>query len=186
MLGTHSIWTTLIINILLGIAWHCAAFFMCIAIDLSRFSPDKRLYRPHRWEKEGRFYSDVLHINRWKDDLPQHIGKNGFSKSHLDSVSVEYIDRFIAETCRGEWNHTVNCLFAVVLLSINRLYIGLLLTVLLIAGNLPFICIQRYNRFRLQKLRRMIIKKAQRKNAPKSTRKESAASQNTDDPVSAK
>ena len=166
MLGTHNVFNALIINILLGTAWHCASLFMCTVIDLNRFSPDKRIYRPHRWEKDGRFYSEVMHINKWKDRLPQHVGKNGFSKSHLDSLSPEYIDRFIAETCRGEWNHKVNCLFALVLLSINKFYLGLLLSILLISGNLPFICIQRYNRLRLQKLRSMIVRRSQRHTAP--------------------
>ena len=166
MLGTRNVWDVLLINLILGAVWHCGSFFLCVAMPLNHFSPDRWLYRPHRWEKEGRFYSDVLHINKWKDHLPQHTGKNGFSKSHLDSVSVEYIDRFISETCRGEWNHTTNCLFTAVLFIINTPIMGLLLSVLLVAGNFPFIFIQRYNRFRLQKLRSLIIKKNKR-SAPK-------------------
>ena len=186
MLGTSDILSALIINIFLCIAWHCASLFLCISISPCNFSPEKRLYRPHRWEKDGRFYSSVMHINKWKDRLPQHVGKNGFSKSHLDSVSVEYLDRFITETCRGEWNHKVNCLFAVVLLSINTLYLGLLLSLLLIIGNLPFICIQRYNRLRLQKLRRLMIKKHLRQTAPRCMKKADETNNSRDDnPVSA-
>ena len=180
MLGTNNLWNVLIINILLGTFWHCASLFLCISINIGHFSPEKKIYRSRRWEKEGRFYSDVMHINKWKDRMPQHVGRNGFSKSHLDSVSIEYLDRFIAETCRGEWNHRVNCFFAIVLLIINNFYLGLLLSVLLIAGNMPFIFIQRYNRFRLQKLRRLIIKKNQRQNAPKPEENSDAAKNKRD------
>ena len=150
---------TLLINVLLGVIWHYASFFLCILKRKEDFSPDKRMYRPHKWERGGRFYSDTLRINKWKDRLPKHTGKNGFSKEHLDTVTIEYIDTFIMETCRGEWNHTLNCMFAVILMIINKPLTGLLLSALLLIGNVPFICIQRYNRFRLQRLKKMLLKK---------------------------
>ncbi len=159
MINDKHFFNVLMINILLGVIWHYATFFLCIMKKNEDYSPDRRMYRPHKWERGGRFYSDTLHINKWKDRLPQHIGKNGFSKDHLDDISIEYIDRFIRETCRGEWNHSMNCLFAIVLLIINKPLTGAFLTLLLLIGNVPFIFIQRYNRFRLQKLRSLILKK---------------------------
>ena len=147
--------------------WHCASFVLCVARKEDSFCPDSFLYRAHRWERNGKFYSDTLHINRWKDRLPQYNGKKGFSKSHLDSVSIEYLDRFIAETCRGEWNHGVNCLFSVVLMMINEPMTGGVMSVMVVAGNLPFVLIQRYNRFRLQKLRTILVKKSRKNTAEK-------------------
>ena len=66
------------------------------------------------------------------------------------------------ETCRGEWNHIANCYFAVVLFIINPFWTAFILTILLFLGNLPFAIIQRYNRFRLVKLKNTLIKKAER------------------------
>lgn len=159
MLSHLPLYKVIVINVILGILWHVAMFILCVARHQNSFSPDKKMYRPCKWEKDGKLYADLLKINRWKDFLPQHVGKDGFSKEHLENISLAYIDQFIRETCRGEWNHAMNCLFALILFILNHFGIALILTFLLLLGNVPFIIIQRYNRFRLQKLRRLIIRK---------------------------
>lgn len=159
MLREQSFFNALIVNILLAVIWHLSSFIFCVSVDTKFFDPEKRMYQPKSWERGGRFYCDALHIQKWKDLMPQHIGKDGFSKDHLDAVSVEYLDEFIMETCRAEWNHTINCLMCILLLLINRLLTAVFLSLLLFMGNLPFVMIQRYNRFRLQKLRKVIIRK---------------------------
>lgn len=176
MLREQPVINTLLINLLLGAVWHYATFFLCISINKSAFDARRKIYQPHKWEKDGKFYNDVFKINKWKDFLPQHIGKDGFSKDHIDDVSIEYIDEFIMETCRGEWNHTMNCAFAIALMLMNDLLTGIILTLLLWAGNLPFAIIQRYNRFRLQKLRKTLIRKQERANR-QAAKKTSAVNQ---------
>ncbi len=143
--------------------WHLVSFLICIGMNEEALSPRRRMFRPRTWERDGRFYSSVLRINRWKDLLPQHVGKNGFSKEHLDDVSAEYLDEFIAETCRGEWNHRMNSLCVIPVLIINRLPAGLIISLLVLLGNLPFVFIQRYNRLRLQRLKKLISKKESRR-----------------------
>lgn len=162
MLRDTPVLESLLINLLLGTIWHFATFFLCISVNNEMFNSNRKLYRPHRWEREGKFYSDYLKINKWKDFLPQHVGKDGFSKDHIDDLSIEYLDEFILETCRGEWNHTLNCVFAIVLFIINNFWMALILSICLWLGNLPFAIIQRYNRFRLQKVRRTILRKQER------------------------
>ncbi len=162
MLRNLSFDDTILINIILAAIWHFVTYVLCIYIDTGFFDASKKYYRSRKWENDGKIYNDVLKINRWKDLLPQYVGKDGFSKSHLTDVSVEYLDEFIMETCRGEWNHAMNCLFAVVLFAINSFPTAVILTLLLLVGNAPFVIIQRYNRFRLQKLRRMIIRRTER------------------------
>lgn len=165
MLKEQSALNAFFINFILGVAWHYAILFVCISIDDSVFSPQRKLYRPHKWERGGKFYSDVLKINKWKDFLPQHIGKDGFSKEHIEDVSIEYLDKFILETCRGEWNHKMNCVFVVVLFWINGVTgVSVILSFATVAGNMPFAVIQRYNRFRLQKLRKTLLRKLERQN----------------------
>lgn len=162
MLRDQPFVNAMLANIILAAIWHYVTFFLCVSIDTKFFDADRKMYQPHKWENGGKFYNDVLKINRWKDLMPQHIGKDGFSKDHLDDVSIEYLDEFIMETCRGEWNHTMNCALAIVLIIINDLIMGIVLSILLFIGNLPFALIQRYNRFRLQKLRKTLIRKAER------------------------
>ena len=162
MLRDQSFFSVLIINIFIAVIWHFAVFMICILMDTSFFNEEKKMYRPKKWERGGRFYSDTLKINSWKDIMPQYIGKNGFSKDHLDALSPEYLDEFIMETCRGEWNHTANCALCIVLMIINRPLSGAIFSLLVFAANMPFTLIQRYNRFRLQKLRQTLIRKSNR------------------------
>ncbi len=162
MLRQQPFWNALILNILLGTAWHTVTFLLCVYKNPAAFSPRRKIYHPRSWEREGRLYAEMLRINRWKDYLPRHNGKNGFSKEHLEGVSLEYIDRFIIETCRGEWNHSMNCLLAPVLLILNRPELGFCLAIPILIGNFPFVIIQRYNRFRLQRLRKRILRRQKR------------------------
>ena len=161
MLREQPILNILVINLLLGTVWHYAVFFLCVFIDTKHFDERKRMHLPEKWERGGKFYTNTLKIQKWKDALPQHIGKDGFSKDHLDGISVEYLDEFIMETCRGEWNHTANCALCLILMLLDPPPVSLIFAFLVFIGNLPFKLIQRYNRFRLQKLRRTIVRKTQ-------------------------
>ncbi len=161
MIANLSALQIIITNIFLIIMWDLLIFLLCIKLDKRFFSPDRKLFQIRKWEKDGRFYTDVLHIKNWKDLLPQHIGKNGFSKRSLpkfSKLSTSYIKEFILETCRAEWNHAMCCLFPIVSFSINTWDYALIFSFLSIITNLPFIFIQRYNRIRLKKLLHRRIK----------------------------
>ena len=151
-------------NVLLFTLWHFSMFIACITVKKSLFDPSRPHYQAKEWEHGGRWYQDKLHIKRWKDFLPQHVARNGFSKEHLENnPSIEYLDRFILETCRGEWDHSMNCLYAPVCLFINMFSgFGWLFALIALIGNLPFVAIQRYNRFRLQTVRKRLLREMSR------------------------
>lgn len=150
-------------NLITAALWCFAMFLLCISFKPSFFSEKKSLYLPREWEKNGKWYAKHLKINEWKDRLPQHNGKKGFSKEHLgNTITVEYIDQFILETCRGEWDHWMCGMYFFVSLLINPFGVGFLIGLLILVGNLPFIIIQRYNRFRLQTLRKRMLREQQR------------------------
>ncbi len=146
----------IIINIILLALWTLVCFLACIIIKESYFNPDKPMYKMKKWEKSGKWYVKNLKIKAWKDILPQHIGRNGFSKEHFTDSSIDYIDKFIMETCRGEWDHSMNCLYAIIAILINPFWIGILFAFITLLINLPFIAIQRYNRFRLLTVRKRV------------------------------
>lgn len=154
MLKNLSFLNMLVWNLVLIGLWHLVVFLACTKLSKSRFDPEKGRYAAKPWEHGGRWYRDNLKIQLWKDRLPQHIGKDGFSKQHLTDLSVDYLDQFILETCRGEWMHMKNCVCAIVVLLINPLLVGLIASSFVLLGNLPFAVVQRYNRFRLQVLRK--------------------------------
>lgn len=158
MLRFSSIFDMLFWNILFVGFWHVCIFIACVRLPISTFSPTKSQFLPKSWEHDGRLYKQKLKINLWKDKVPQHIGKGGFSKQHFTDVSLEYLDQFIVETCRGEWMHKRDCLSIIITLTINPLLPGIFFSFLILLGNFPFVLIQRYNRFRLQILRKKLLR----------------------------
>lgn len=137
--------------------WYLFVLIFAKKLNKKFFSPEKALYREYAFEKNGDVYVKVFKIKKWKDKLPQHVGKDGFSKRNLVKMcdlSQEYIDQFIVETCRAEWYHCICCVFFVVPLIFNTAIYGVPFSALVLATNVPFIMIQRYNRTRLKKLRR--------------------------------
>lgn len=143
------------VNVVLILIWHALVWIFCVKADASFFDPGKCIYKINRWESENNFYTKTLKIKKWKDKLPQYIAKDGFSKKqmkNLSDMSPEYIKKFIGETCRGEWDHLMCCMYAVISFFINPLPYAILFSCIVIFCNLPFIAIQRYNRMRLLRL----------------------------------
>lgn len=149
----------IVINVLLILLWNIFIFLICKNIKTSFFDPQKYTYKEKVFERGGKFYSEKLKIKIWKDFLPQYISKNGFSKKNFQNKNLVYIDRFILETCRAEWNHRMCMLIALPGLIFNTFKTGIFLTALILLTNLPFVFIQRYNRFRLLALKRHKLKK---------------------------
>lgn len=158
MLKNSSFLDMLLWNILIVGLWHVVSFLSCQKLPDTKFDATKSRYIARPWEHDGRWYRENLKIQLWKDRLPQHIGRDGFSKKHFTGDSIDYLDQFILETCRGEWLHMKDCLCAVIALIINPLLVGIVISTLILIGNLPFALVQRYNRFRLQILRKKRMK----------------------------
>lgn len=148
----------LLCNLVIIGLWHVSFFFACMKLPNSLFSPSRARFSAKPWEHRGRWYRDNLKIQVWKDRLPQYIRQDGFSKKNLTDTSVEYLDRFILETCRGEWIHKKNCLCIIITLLINPPVVGIVASFFIMIANVPFAMVQRYNRFRLQILREKRIR----------------------------
>lgn len=114
MLKNLSFINMLFWNLVLIGLWHLVVFLACIKFPDSFFDPAKNRFAPKEWEHGGRWYRDKLKIQEWKDSLPQYTGHDGFSKAHLTDLSLDYLDSFIRETCRGEWMHLKNCVCCIV------------------------------------------------------------------------
>ena len=127
--------------------------FFVHRLPLSRLARDSWLTRPRAFEDGGRFYERRLHIRRWKDKLPEKgdLFRGGFSKRHIHSRSDEFLERFEAETRRAELVHWMNAAAGPLFLLWCPWYLGLVMIVFGWVAHLPFICIQRYNRARLER-----------------------------------
>lgn len=143
----------LFVNLLLIILWHLIVLFLCMHLNPCFFNPERSIYSIRSWETDGNFYINILKIKKWKDKLPQFVTKNGFSKRSLNKrLNREYIERFMFETCRAEWNHFMCCMYFIISFFINTWVNAIIFSVVPIVVNLPFLFIQRFNRIRLYKL----------------------------------
>ncbi|MBQ8296122.1 MAG: hypothetical protein IJX87_06825 [Clostridia bacterium] len=115
--------------------------------------------------KEKKFY-EKLKIRKWKDSVPEIGHFTGFRKNKIvDPKSVEYLDRFLLEACYGEIGHFFILFFgfAVLLLyPISKVWIAISIPVAIvnIFLNLPSLFILRYNSYKLEILRKNLIKKS--------------------------
>jgi glycosyl-4,4'-diaponeurosporenoate acyltransferase len=126
---------------------------------------NKKIY--HVSAKEKKFY-EKLKIRLWKDKIPEIGHFTGFRKNKLaDPQSVEYVDRFLLESCYGELGHFFSLFigFTVLLLyPISEVWIVLTIPVAIVNFflNLPSLLVLRYNSYKLVVLKKSLLKKQQR------------------------
>lgn len=108
--------------------------------------------RPRRFEVGGGWYRDRLRIHRWKDRVPEAgaLFAGGVSKRELPSYDVAGLELFVRETRRAELGHWWAMACSPLFALWNPPLASSLLMSYGVGINLPFIAIQRYNRFRIQ------------------------------------
>ena len=120
--------------------------------------------------KEKKFY-EKLKIRLWKDKIPEIGHFTGFRKNKLvDPQSVEYVDRFLMESCYGEIGHFFSLFFGftvLLLYPLSDVWFALAIPVAIVNVflNLPSILVLRYNSYKLVVLKKSLLKKQQRKKA---------------------
>jgi hypothetical protein len=161
-----------IINTLFWVILHFSVSFLFTSLPedfrLRVFNNKKRFFIVS--EKEIWFYKKIR-LPEWKDKLPQYNNK-GFNKRNLpNEISKEYLELFINVTCQAEMVHYIivplgyfSVFFS--LLTHNTEYwflIFFLIATFIGICNIAFSLIQRYNRFRLEKLLLIFVVKKQKR-----------------------
>ena len=143
-------WVLVPLYAIIWIGIHIGAGYLAHRMPLSRFDHRAPLYRTRRFERSGRIYRRLL-VHRWKDSLPEagafFIG--GFSKRAFVAPEPDYLERYLAETCRAEASHWISASMSLTFFLWNPWYVGVIMIAYGLATNLPFIVVQRYNRPRL-------------------------------------
>lgn len=126
-----------------------------LSARLFRFSvdcADKGIYKTRKFEKNGGFYKKYFFVHIWKEWLPDGgaIAKNDFKKKRLESSEIDYLKKFIAESCRAELAHILGMVPFVLFFLFVEWWIALIMVLYGIIVNLPCIIAQRYNRPRLK------------------------------------
>ena len=135
--------------------WHYLSFRIVILPDSLAFYREDTKNDFFSFLKKEKFYEKILKIKKWKDQIPQFVIKNGFSKNKIKNLNLEYLKKFIAETYRAEIDHLICCFSVPFLFFFNNLKnikLSCIISGLVIIGNLPCILIQRYNRFRIRRI----------------------------------
>ena len=160
------------------LGWTALATAVVMAINgltatLCQFLPEKLANHERKLfvvsANEKKFY-EKLKIRKWKDKVPEIAGFTGFHKNKLaDPKSVEYVERFLLETCYGELVHIISCFASYLILllfPITELWLAVAIPVAVVSMllNLPSLFILRYNSYKLRILRESMLKKQQRVN----------------------
>lgn len=145
---------TIVVDVFAWGLFHAGTGYAAHRLDDSRLSRDGWLLRPRRFEVAGRWYRRWLLINRWKDRVPEagDLFQGGISKRHLPSYDVDGLQLFVRETRRAELAHWWAMAAGILFVLWNPPLAAGLLFGYGVVANLPFIAIQRYNRFRTQAL----------------------------------
>ena len=147
-------WLTIVVDVLAWGVFHAATGYAVHRLDESRLRRDGWLLRPRGFEASGHWYRRRLRIHRWKDKVPEAgaMFAGGVSKRELPGRDAAGLQLFVRETRRAELGHWWAMACAPLFLVWNPPLAASLLVGYGVVVNLPFILIQRYNRFRTQAL----------------------------------
>lgn len=144
---------TLVADVLAWGVIHVVAGFVAHRLPAARLSKDWPLLTQRPVEDGGRWYRERLHIDRWKSRLPEAgaFFAGGVSKRHL-RPGDDGLLLLVRESRRAELAHWWALAAGPVFVVGNPPVAVVLLVGFGVAFNLPFIAVQRYNRFRTQSL----------------------------------
>lgn len=147
-------WLMRILNIVLWPIFHLGISKITLKTPDIKFKKDGWLYRQRKYEANGFFYEKILKIRWWKKWIPDGatIFNEGFKKKNLQGTQKHYIQNFIEETRRAEYSHILQIFPCVTFFIFNEFSIAMIMVIYAFAFNLPLIWLQRYNRFRFQRL----------------------------------
>ena len=148
------LWLTVLVDVIAWGVFHAATGYAAHRLSDERLSRDGWLLRPRRFESGGRWYRRRLRIHRWKDRVPEAgaLFAGGISKRHLPAYDAAGLELFVRETRRAELGHWWALFCGPVFVLWNPPLASALLILYGVVVNLPFIAIQRYNRFRVAAL----------------------------------
>lgn len=128
------------------------SFFVGAALPRKWFNDKKFPFTSFGWENGGKIYEKIK-IRKWKSEIidMSKIMTNILPKKLPLSAKLTDVQSLIAETCVAEIVHWVLCIVSVGNYWIWKKSIeGIIVWIMCIIGNMPFILVQRYNRPHLQ------------------------------------
>lgn len=142
-----------------GVAWlffHFAISALCFYIPLRFFMRDVPLLGIAKLERDGELWNTLFKVKAWKGHLidGSKIVKKSYNKSQLHGIDHDSLAIFAAETKRAELTHWLLIVPAPLFFVWNPDWAAWINVAYAIIANVPFIVTQRYNRGRLERLRK--------------------------------
>lgn len=145
-----------------------ACFFIGVSLPRNLFNEKLFPFKSFSFEKSGKLYR-FFRVKKWKTRVPDMSRYTNviYPKKVYAKITSKEANRLVKESCVAEMTH-----YALSILGIGIYYIwkksstGIILTILYILMNLPFIIIQRYLRPKYIDIRdKLIIREEQREYA---------------------
>ena len=140
------------------VAWaaiHTSTGYLVHRLPARTLNTDRWLWRQRAIERDGRIYTGVFRIKRWKRWLPEagDIFSGGFNKASLHRLDTAYLGLYVRETRRAELGHWLAVALSPLFFVWNPPVVAAFM-VLVYAPLTNGWCIlsQRYNRIRLARV----------------------------------
>lgn len=137
----------LLLSILFVGALGIIAHYVGEALPRKWFKFDRFPYKQFNFEKSGKLYK-FLRVRLWKDKVPDmsKIMKDMLPKKVSFSANSAELYALAKETCVAEAVHGVLGVLFLFIYFFFKNTLGVILSLIAVILNLPFIIIQRYNR----------------------------------------
>jgi glycosyl-4,4'-diaponeurosporenoate acyltransferase len=137
-------------NVVFWPAWTAAVGYLAQRTPDARFATDDVITRSRPLERDGGWYRDRLHIDRWKDRLPEAGATfGGFAKRSVAAGDPAVLEQFLVETRRAEHAHWGMAAGGLLTVIWNPWWAAPVNLTVAALSNGPCIAVQRYNRARL-------------------------------------
>lgn len=140
-------------NIIAWLCIHLGVSGLVSIVPISFVAAFSWLFRMKSWERNGKVY-ERLGVKVWKRRLPEARRWFHRKKSVTHIRKMENIQMFEWQTNRSELSHWFQMLPAPLFFLFNPAWAGWVMVGYAILFNAPFIIVQRYNRLRLERLRK--------------------------------
>lgn len=142
--------------------WSCFCYLAILGVfsfALGRMLPkgwfhgDRFPFHSFPFERDGKIY-EKLNIKRWQKKVPDmsRILPKVMPPKRMGADYAVRLPRMVQETCVAELIHSLLCICALACLDLWQGVGGIIVTLVYILANLPFIFIQRYNRPKLMRV----------------------------------
>jgi glycosyl-4,4'-diaponeurosporenoate acyltransferase len=149
---------TFVLDLLAWLFFHLGIGYFCSQLPITRFDPNRPLYLTYPWEKNGKIYEKLLRVRLWKEKVPEggKLYPNTFSLKRLASLDLDYLERWLRESCRAEFCHWLLMLPGLLFFLWNDVMVGWLMVGYAVLNNILPIAMQRFNRPRIRRMIRIV------------------------------